>query len=930
MSYRTSIKKVTILAAGTTLAVSASDPYEEYVLLGSATLVGNVVVSTVGSPPTPVRIRIMYKATLTTSALITVTIFGNVLNNQQALSGNVIVDAIWDGTTWHSWIVDTFIAPNYEGFRTVPVNLAGATVNITSDDKQVQYFTGSGALAGNYAVTFSGTFREGQVFYLKFAATLTLGASTLTAFGENINATTAAGGNYTILAWYDLANTTFRTQLISVPPSSAGWSAPTDLAVPVIGINYPAATAGDTFRIVCAGEEGRLGAIGTVLPYPEEPNCRRVYDGQTLYCLTTTAGGDQATAGTAFWVPPVSAFVPYDNTRGTGSSNFRINIPGNPSAPNTIGAGTNVGNVQIGSGNTAQTGSIGNMALGNSISFTNAKRNLGVGGGHTFQSGSDDNFAAGLNHTIGGDQMTVLGSTNTSTTSVASLLIGGNNQSISLYGGIVLGSGGQGRLANSLNLGGASGAAALGGAGTMQPIIAPLAGAVSTVIHPALSPITLSTGLSDVNGTLTIANNSTAWAFEMRFFVVQTVVGALHTNTSAVGDWVEFVCTGVALRNGAGTTTLTGVKWLDHRNRWIPSVAPNSIAHRNMSAADGTRADICLVRPEISIDGQTIVVEIFFPGFASVVTNQGAGRTPRYAYYLATTDVPMPVINTGVAADDGLIKNTITTTAAPIATAVFRNPIVDIFDGNDAQGAGYYGGVGIGATATAETTTTGIADIGLLDGGSYDNIVATVTFNFGDATATCNMSANSDHIGDDVGFTAGDYTGCPDGAYPMTFAGGTGTGAAGTATITGGVVTATNITNGGSGYTTGDIVTITIPTALPVTTPSVFTPTLYWSVISVTITAPGTLYRNTSDLSVTFAGAGLAQAVGIGQIVPAEITDAGGETGSITVVTNGKGYGISRPNVAVYDGGGIEYEEGNGGSFRASGMILIEQIKYNV
>ncbi len=932
MSVKTNINKITVLAAGVTKTITGTDPYEEYVVVGSATLAGNVVINTAGTPPSPCKIRVMYKATLTTGAF-SVSIFSNTLNNQQALSGNIIVDAIWDGTAWYSWIVDTFVALNYEGFRTVAVNLAGATVTITSDDKQVQYFTGSGVLAGNYSVTFSGTFREGQTFYLKVAATLTIGASALTFFGENINATTAAGGNYAIIAWYDLANTTFRTQLIAAPASAAGYNAPSDLAVPAIGINYPAASAGDTFRLVCASEEGRIGAIGTVLPYPEPPLCKRVQNNQMMYCVTNTAGGNEAAAGTAFWILDFpNVMMPMDTTNATGSSNYRVNSPGHPSQANIVGAGTNVGNGFWGFLNSISGSSIYNWLVGSGHSLIGAISNLAVGSGQSFAAGASRNIGTGSTNSYNGNNNLGGGQSN-ATVGTDSLIVGFDNEIAGLTAdtsmrSLVAGAGAKADITNGLYLGSSASASSYGGAGAQQLMLFPLSGAISTVAHPALSTLSLAvTQGPATQDTLLLGFNSMAWQFEARVIVAQTAIGVTHTNTSAIGDWAEYIVAGVVKRNSAGTTTLTRVKWLDHRNRWVPLETPNAIVYRNRETT-GARPDVNLIIPSIGITANILTITFQFPGFAEAMTDQGANTSPRFASYVAAGDVnggaAVP-INTP-AATDGVIPNTITTTLAPLTVTTYRYPVVDIFDGNDTAGSGYYGGNGFGATATALTKATSVAGVSIYTNGSYDNgVTATITFSAGNATGVCVMSANTDHIGNNVGFTAGDYTGVTAGNYPFTFAGGTGSGAAGFATIAGGVVTGTTITNGGSGYTTGDIVTLTIPTALPVTTPAVFTPTLYLRVTSVTIGGVNNNYTSATNLGVTFAGAGIAQAVGDAYITPTQIDGAG----TITIVSGGKNYGVSPVQIAVYDRGGIGYHNGNGGSFRASGNILISQIKYS-
>lgn len=103
-------------------------------------------------------------------------------------------------------------------------------------------------------------------------------------------------------------------------------------------------------------------------------------------------------------------------------------------------------------------------------------------------------------------------------------------------------------------------------------------------------------------------------------------------------------------------------------------------------------------------------------------------------------------------------------------------------------------------------------------------------------------------------------TGYTDGTYAnVSLQGGTGTGALGTVTISGGVVTILQVTNPGNGYHSGDTLhPDTGVVGVPVVQ-AIFTVTTdYGKVISVTLTAPGSGY--TSAPAVTIAPSATSQA----------------------------------------------------------------------
>lgn len=211
----------TIAAGGGTDTVNVTtNQYHVILIRGAATIVAGYAVAPSGVPAYPTRFRFFYNGNITYTGENVVTIFGRALTQEQALKGLCLVECIYDfaAAAWAVSVTEGFDT-DYEGMLITDMNLAGDTITLNSNSKQWQYLRANGVLAGNYAVTFGGTFRDGQTFFIKYAATLTLGASGLNLMGVALNADLALAGNCMVIAAYDAVNNTFRTQLIELYPT---------------------------------------------------------------------------------------------------------------------------------------------------------------------------------------------------------------------------------------------------------------------------------------------------------------------------------------------------------------------------------------------------------------------------------------------------------------------------------------------------------------------------------------------------------------------------------------------------------------------------------------------------------------------------------------------------------------------------------------
>lgn len=219
----TSYKIYTITNAGATITLD--EQYPLYIIQGTANALAAGIVITAAVPTTPVSYKVLYAAQATYTGANVVTPFGTPLTAEQAL--NVcLIEVAYDfvAGAWVASICDGFVSDPYEGIVSTPVILGGTTVTLTKNSKQWQRFTGGGILTGDQSVTWSGTFRDGQIFFLQWSAPSTKGAATVSLAGQSLTTDQVAVAGCTVIAVYDLASTTFRTQIIGNPVQFSGWS----------------------------------------------------------------------------------------------------------------------------------------------------------------------------------------------------------------------------------------------------------------------------------------------------------------------------------------------------------------------------------------------------------------------------------------------------------------------------------------------------------------------------------------------------------------------------------------------------------------------------------------------------------------------------------------------------------------------------------
>jgi hypothetical protein len=172
--------------------------------------------------------------------------------------------------------------------------------------------------------------------------------------------------------------------------------------------------------------------------------------------------------------------------------------------------------------------------------------------------------------------------------------------------------------------------------------------------------------------------------------------------------------------------------------------------------------------------------------------------------------------------------------------------------------------------ATGQVTGITITDAGI----GYTALPAVTLASFTNAAAAEIFLGGGSVVSADIVSQGSGYTGTP----TLTFTGGGGQGATGTAVVVDGKVVGINITNGGTGYNTGTPPTITFDSGNGAVA---FATVTNGAITSITVTDPGRFYVGTPLVTITSAQGGGATATA---------TVANGGVSTVTVVAQGSGY----------------------------------------
>lgn len=208
----------TLTIGGGTVNIDVNEIVTEYILNGTGTLSSNWTIQPSATPTKTCLVRIFYNCTFALNGN-TITVFGNNINVQQALSGNILIEASYDFSA-SVWVVivkesDSELIPEVQGVKTTTLTAGGGTITLTPGiDNVWQELVGNATLLASWAVTAPST---PGYFYVHYSGTLTPNGNNVSIFGTTLTDSQIVNGSIIVLAYYDVANAVWRSQLVAQP-----------------------------------------------------------------------------------------------------------------------------------------------------------------------------------------------------------------------------------------------------------------------------------------------------------------------------------------------------------------------------------------------------------------------------------------------------------------------------------------------------------------------------------------------------------------------------------------------------------------------------------------------------------------------------------------------------------------------------------------
>ena len=221
-----SLYRKEVTSAGLTLSVAAGLLNEEYEFYtsGVITLVGNVSISfpihaRMSGKTLKKRVRWTGRANLGTSSI---DLNGVVLTQEQAISGNVLIDYSYNGTAWVGTIVtsENSKAQRYEGVKKTTLPTGGSTKTLDpTQDKTIQQLVATGTWTANTTYSLGGTPLDGDEFEIQYdvAPGFDPNSNQITLAGVTLTPLQTQYGGVIVRGRYDAANTNWLTMLYQNP-----------------------------------------------------------------------------------------------------------------------------------------------------------------------------------------------------------------------------------------------------------------------------------------------------------------------------------------------------------------------------------------------------------------------------------------------------------------------------------------------------------------------------------------------------------------------------------------------------------------------------------------------------------------------------------------------------------------------------------------
>lgn len=208
--------------AGGAVTIDITSPFTEYIFNGVGSLLSDYVIIPSATPTKPCSIRIFYNCQFLLNGSV-FTVFSKALTLQQALEGNILIEATYDLVA-AEWVVvikqsDANLIPVTEGVNTRVLTAASGTITlIPGVDNEWQELQGTDTLAAGIVVTALLT--PGK-FYIHYTGTMPPNGQPITFFGQALTPDQIANGGVFVIAYFDVDSNVWRAHLTQDPKKQA-------------------------------------------------------------------------------------------------------------------------------------------------------------------------------------------------------------------------------------------------------------------------------------------------------------------------------------------------------------------------------------------------------------------------------------------------------------------------------------------------------------------------------------------------------------------------------------------------------------------------------------------------------------------------------------------------------------------------------------
>jgi hypothetical protein len=202
------------IANNTTVSLDLDTTVEYFVFSGNATLsTGDYVITTASSVTNGKSFTIWWKANATYSGSNAVSIFGNRLTQEQALT-DMLIECKCSGTDVDVMLITSASDPGTrKGMNDYAIDTTGDTLTLdpTVSDKFLEV-TGTGTLTGSTTIE-ADPGDDGDEFWILYRATMTLGAFSISIFGEVLSTDEAVSGDLVVHAIYSADDAAWKASM---------------------------------------------------------------------------------------------------------------------------------------------------------------------------------------------------------------------------------------------------------------------------------------------------------------------------------------------------------------------------------------------------------------------------------------------------------------------------------------------------------------------------------------------------------------------------------------------------------------------------------------------------------------------------------------------------------------------------------------------